>query len=726
MADLIQKVILEVEVNTGELINEQVKLRQSIEGVKGELDKLRDQRKIMEEWKQSTEAVDKDIVKLEGTLRNLNTQQKNLQKQVDISTKANQAQSGSYEQLLRQWQLAEIQLKTLQGTLKQNEDGTFALTEEYRAQSKAVGDAKEALDTFNLTISDGRTNVGQYGKALEPIKAELKELNQTQVALNKTMLGLNALQEASTQVLGENTVANNTLKSAISAMVVVQNLGNIRQGVTASLMLATQVQSKALTAATVAQTTATGLFAGVQTFLQIQLGLSAAAARAFAVAIAATGIGALVVALGLAVSAITSYLTRTKEATKETDTWAKTIEDATKSFKASIDLLNTTVDEGNKKIFDNLQTQIELVKLRGGTLTQVYNMEAALIDRRLEFLKKSGNADTAQYQELLNDKLVLTSQYFNDLEQQQGEALGRQFQLAKENQLLVEEALAAVDPATQLAALVDAAMLEAEINATTQKEITEDQRKESEERKKIAQQESDYKIALVSAEATLEATRASFIQSGASQLRGFVKENGEAYKALFLTEQAAAIAEVIIQLNAEVARIAAANAVLGVAGIPLTIAQTATAKIRAGIGIASIAGQTFKQFTPKAEHGAMFTIGGKPHSQGGTQFWGEDGSHFEAEKDELLAVVNKRSTGMLGSLSWLNQLGGGVDFFKNGGLHHLADGGFAARAISDPVINSFNTDQLVTAIQNLDIVVRVSDINSVNSKLLRVSERGTI
>jgi hypothetical protein len=717
MADLIQKVILEVEVNTGELINEQVKLRGSIEDVRSELTKLREQRKVMEEWQQSTEAVDKDIIKLEGSLRNLNQQQKNLQKQVDISTKANQAQSGSYEQLLRQWELASIKLKTLEGTLKQNEDGTFALTEEYRAQSKAVGDAKEALDTFNLTISDGRTNVGQYGKALEPIKAELKELNQTQQALNKTMLGLNALQEASTQVLGENTVANNTLKSAISAMVVVQNLGNIRQGVTASLMLATQVQSKALTAATIAQTTATGLFAGIQTFLQIQLGLSAAAARAFAVAIAATGIGALVVALGLAVSAITSYLTRTKEATKETDTWAKTIEDATKSFKASIDLLNTTVDEGNKKIFDNLQTQIELVKLRGGTLTQVYNMEAELIDRRLEFLKKSGNADTAQYQELLNDKLVLTAQYFRDLEQQRREADASftATKLPTATDLIPEQ-----EP--ELLKEIAKAAFKISLEEDTQRSLQEirDRNLEIAESDNFKAAESISNTILGFATARAQQQTDIEIAELEERLRigQITQDKFNKEKKKLLTEEAK-----------QSKTLAVFNSVVnGIAAIIKAGGLFSPQGIATALSVAAQTALLLAQPIPKFEQGGMKSgiFGGKPHSSGGTKGYFDDGTRVEVEKDEMFAVVNKRSTGLLGSLSMINQMGGGIDFFKHAPANYLADGGFAARSVSDPVISSFNSDQLVNAIREMQIFVNVTDINSLNNKKATVIERSTV
>lgn len=46
---------------------------------------------------------------------------------------------------------------------------------------------------------------------------------------------------------------------------------------------------------------------------------------------------------------------------------------------------------------------------------------------------------------------------------------------------------------------------------------------------------------------------------------------------------------------------------------------------------------------PKAEKGALFSIGGKRHSAGGTMFTGEDGTRFEAESGEVIGVMNRNA-----------------------------------------------------------------------------------
>lgn len=68
-----------------------------------------------------------------------------------------------------------------------------------------------------------------------------------------------------------------------------------------------------------------------------------------------------------------------------------------------------------------------------------------------------------------------------------------------------------------------------------------------------------------------------------------------------------------------------------------------------------------------AKSGKFMMIGGKLHREGGTHFTGSDGSNFTAERDELLAIVNRKDTALLGSLSNLNSIHG-KSYFANGGV----------------------------------------------------------
>lgn len=164
----------------------------------------------------------------------------------------------------------------------------------------------------------------------------------------------------------------------------------------------------------------------------------------------------------------------------------------------------------------------------------------------------------------------------------------------------------------------------------------------------------------------------------------FAKSNTNEGTALF---KAAAITETTISAYDWATKAAASVAKTPVIGPVLAGAAYAAALAS---GLASVSqitqakrGKLFNR--GKAERGAsyMSVIGGKPHSLGGTKFWGDDGSFFEAEQGELIAVVNKHNTSLLSKLSDINSWGGyGDPFFARGGTFstYLQDGGFADRA----------------------------------------------
>jgi hypothetical protein len=155
---------------------------------------------------------------------------------------------------------------------------------------------------------------------------------------------------------------------------------------------------------------------------------------------------------------------------------------------------------------------------------------------------------------------------------------------------------------------------------------------------------------------------------------------------------------------------------------------TARAAILAGLitaafeaAKASIANSSFeKGGMPRAERGMI--IGGKRHSQGGTKFYGDDGTRFEAEKDEAMIILNRRATDRLRYYSSINAKNGGVDFYKgNHTSTYLQDGGFAARAVSASVDQSMSQQQLMSNLPPL--IVLVEDINSAQGNLARVKSK---
>lgn len=90
--------------------------------------------------------------------------------------------------------------------------------------------------------------------------------------------------------------------------------------------------------------------------------------------------------------------------------------------------------------------------------------------------------------------------------------------------------------------------------------------------------------------AFIELQNAKFeaIQGFSTLLGKVAEDNVELQKTFIAIEKTVAIAQVIFNLQKEIAGISAANSSLGVLGVPITTAQIAAAKVRAATGIAAI------------------------------------------------------------------------------------------------------------------------------------------
>lgn len=119
----------------------------------------------------------------------------------------------------------------------------------------------------------------------------------------------------------------------------------------------------------------------------------------------------------------------------------------------------------------------------------------------------------------------------------------------------------------------------------------------------------------------VEASKVATLAEGLSQAKGLFKENTVAYKAL-------AIAEATINTYK------AASTALATYAYPV-------GGIFAGLAIAQGLLQVGKIAGVKFEKGGIQEVGGNRHSAGGTKFYGEDGTMFEAEQGEGIGVLNR-------------------------------------------------------------------------------------
>lgn len=152
--------------------------------------------------------------------------------------------------------------------------------------------------------------------------------------------------------------------------------------------------------------------------------------------------------------------------------------------------------------------------------------------------------------------------------------------------------------------------------------------------KKLQDEKDKIDAARINAEqAVQDATVAAYSQ-GAAALSQIAGDNSQIQDALFIFQKGIAVADVIVNLQREIAAINASSALLGPAGIAIGRAQTIAAKIRAGTSIGTIAATTIAKFKkPSTQQRFM---GGYTDVVGAT-----DGKTYNAE------YLGPRSTGML-------------------------------------------------------------------------------
>lgn len=174
MAKKNELVVFDLTVNVDQTKQRLGSLTQEIFKLKEETKKLKAEQKAAFDAKDADalNKVSQAIANNEAKLKTLNTQQRQQQSTLTKVDQANVAAKGSYEQLLRQYELAAVQLKLQEGLLKTNKDGTVVLTDEYLKASQKVKAAKDAIDSFNKGIGDGRSSVGQYAEAIKEAFAD--------------------------------------------------------------------------------------------------------------------------------------------------------------------------------------------------------------------------------------------------------------------------------------------------------------------------------------------------------------------------------------------------------------------------------------------------------------------------------------------------------------------------------------------------------------------------
>jgi len=197
-----------------------------------------------------------------------------------------------------------------------------------------------------------------------------------------------------------------------------------------------------------------------------------------------------------------------------------------------------------------------------------------------------------------------------------------------------------------------------------------------------------------------------------------VKKENEINKKKFESDKAVKLAQAILATALGVANSLST-------GMPWGAILAGLSAVAGAVQIATISNTEFTPAElPKMARGGAIQIGGKPHSQGGTQFYGSDGTAFEAEEDENLYILNKRASSKINALSRVNEMFGGVSFGTK--KTFLQSGGGVQRSASITNSNEQLTASFTEAIDKMPSpIVAVDEINDVSGHIVSVEENLT-
>jgi len=305
---------------------------------------------------------------------------------------------------------------------------------------------------------------------------------------------------------------------------------------------------------------------------------------------------------------------------------------------------------------------------------------------------------------------ILSQEEFNTAKlEKDNEYLQAKKDLEDENRAIREEEELAREEARKEQKAIDFEndMVLAEENYLAQlalKQSDLDRQKEIElaNAEKVSADKSKIEAKYAKVEKDIQKSKQDFILAIASQtfgnLASLLGEHTAAGKAAAIAETTIATYQAATKAYSSLAGIAIVGPVLGAIAAAAAVAS----------GVANVKKITSTK-VPKAEKGALFNIGGKRHSQGGTRFTGEDGTAFEAEQGEVIGVMNRNAARLFMEFN---------DTYRDGGIvsrpNVFASGGVVQRSVVNN--NGASSEQMKEAFSEAlqempSPIVAVTDIN---------------
>lgn len=385
----------------------------------------------------------------------------------------------------------------------------------------------------------------------------------------------------------------------------------------------------------------------------------------------------------------------------------------------------------------------------------------ALLDRATELEKKRAAELTAIRTGQLKATLDEVAQRLN-LEKKKGESLddyakrlinfsGKEGELTDENKDRIIAAVQAVDQARgesynlleklqnkqdaiELKAQADKEKAEKAKADAVQKRIDQEQKWRDEDNKKYLDEVAQHN-------ADMDAAAKKEFEDGKKQKQMIADAEMTILDKLTADKSAAraigtallkkdAIKEIVISTEDAAMKAFSALASIPIIG-PVLGAVAAAAVIAYGaVRVANVVGVNFAQGgrVPRAGGGSWSTIGGRDHAVGGTKFYGEDGTAFEAQSDEGLFILKREAhADFIKEQSGRNQRFGGRAW-SDSPVRHAALGGEIATFNADQkAISSRQIDNLINSILAMPAPrVLVDDIDDGLSRKATVSAKADL
>jgi hypothetical protein len=439
---------------------------------------------------------------------------------------------------------AKQRLRELQKTLTEMALAGESGTKAFKQMEQEAGKLKD--------------QIGDTSQRIKNLASDTKNIDTFVAGIQGITAGFQIAQGAAALFGSENEDLQKALLKVQGAMALANGVQQVANLLNKDSILITQGQAAA------------------QKLYALAVGTSTGALRAFRIALAATGIGAIVVALGFAAEAMGLFSSKTKENTEAQEKNKKALEDTV-----------GTLEYYERKLKANGATEGDLAKRRRAALVA----EKEELDRKLaedvaRFGVKNDKYQTSLRNELdlLDTKIKEEGKIIKAEEDARNKATVKK--VADRQNLGTVEVMQAKTTADALVQIT------ADQNAKQDALNAQAVQTELERRKKFNDDMKANELAL--AEFKKQVTLDS-LQSVQSILQSFGNESKGLALAALALEKGLAIANVIVNLQKEMAAnavIAAANpanaVTAGAAGVAQLKAYNTLSKIRAGLRIAAI------------------------------------------------------------------------------------------------------------------------------------------